>query len=439
MSGAVVFAGPSLAGVTPPPGVDLRGPAAAGDLYLAARAGARVIGLVDGVFEDRATTWHNEILWALDNGARIFGAASLGALRAAECAAFGMEGVGEIYARCVSGALDDDHEVALAHAPAELGYAPLSEPLINVRATVEAATAAAVLTPASAAAIVTVAEGLHFKELTWPRLLADAGAAGEGAAAAALAAWLPAGRVDLKRRDALALLETVAAAVPGEGPRIGFRFADSRHWRLAAAAFQRRDAGIGDAGEEVLDELRLDPARFEREMVRAFARRGAREGPARPEADLPGPDELLEDLRHDLGLVTASAFRAWLAQAGADQDALVAAMEDEARLLSALEAAMPSLAGAVLDGLRVDGRYDRLAARAADKRRHLAGIRPPVLQESELPGLLEALCTRRRVQVASDDPDLVARSLGLPDRAALHRMLRRERDYVILSGEETDP
>ena len=75
---------------------------------------------------------------------RVFGAASLGALRAAECAPFGMEGVGAIFERCRSGALEDDHELALAYAPRELDYAPLTEPLVNVRATLDAAVAAGV-------------------------------------------------------------------------------------------------------------------------------------------------------------------------------------------------------------------------------------------------------------------------------------------------------
>ena len=96
---AIVFVGPSLAGAhpAPPPGVTLAGPAAAGDLYRAARAGARTIGLADGVFEDRPTVWHKEILWALERGVRVIGAASLGALRAAECAPYGMEGVGRVF------------------------------------------------------------------------------------------------------------------------------------------------------------------------------------------------------------------------------------------------------------------------------------------------------------------------------------------------------
>ena len=142
---AVVFVGPSLAGATAalPPGVSLPGPAAAGDLYRAARAGARVIGLVDGVFEDRPTVWHKEILWALERGVRVIGAASLGALRAAECAPFGMEGVGQVFAQIPRGAIEDDSDLAVVHAPGELGWQPLTEARVNVRATLDAALAAA--------------------------------------------------------------------------------------------------------------------------------------------------------------------------------------------------------------------------------------------------------------------------------------------------------
>ncbi len=108
-----------------PPGVAFAPPAEAGDLYRAARAGARVIGLVDGVFEDRPTVWHKEILLALANGVRVLGAASLGALRAAECDAFGMEGVGAIFAAARAAGSRTTTSVAVAHAPRELDWTPL--------------------------------------------------------------------------------------------------------------------------------------------------------------------------------------------------------------------------------------------------------------------------------------------------------------------------
>jgi len=56
-----------------------------------------LIGIVDGNFETVATVWHKEILWAMAQGIHVYGAASIGALRAAELAEFGMKGVGAIF------------------------------------------------------------------------------------------------------------------------------------------------------------------------------------------------------------------------------------------------------------------------------------------------------------------------------------------------------
>ncbi|RUX68847.1 hypothetical protein EN904_03020 [Mesorhizobium sp. M7A.F.Ca.CA.001.07.2.1] len=57
--------------------------------------GRKVIGLIDGLFESGPAVWHKEILFALDAGCRLLGAASMGALRAAECWQFGMIGIGK--------------------------------------------------------------------------------------------------------------------------------------------------------------------------------------------------------------------------------------------------------------------------------------------------------------------------------------------------------
>ena len=134
---AVLFLGPSLPGLhrRPPARIELRPPAAQGDLLRAVHAGRRLIGLVDGVFGHEPAVWHKEILAALEAGARVFGAASMGALRAAELNAFGMEGVGTIFAAYRDGLLEADDEVALLHGPAELGWPALSEPMVNLRAT----------------------------------------------------------------------------------------------------------------------------------------------------------------------------------------------------------------------------------------------------------------------------------------------------------------
>src|SRR5262249_38606786 len=127
----IVFAGPSLHGSTlkPDAGIEMRPPARQGDVFRAAMEGANIIGLTDGVSEQVPAIWTKETVHALANGVQVFGAASLGALRAAECAAFGMIGIGAIFEDCTTYRIEDDADVALLHGPRELGYLPLSEAL----------------------------------------------------------------------------------------------------------------------------------------------------------------------------------------------------------------------------------------------------------------------------------------------------------------------
>ena len=130
-SRAVLFAGPSIAGLVIPSGIDLRPPAVCGDLSALLPDPPPAVGVVDGFFGLAPTVWHSEILELLARGVRIFGASSLGALRAAELAEAGMEGVGAIYAGYRAGVIERDDAVMLLHAPAEYGFAPLTLPLVD--------------------------------------------------------------------------------------------------------------------------------------------------------------------------------------------------------------------------------------------------------------------------------------------------------------------
>ncbi len=133
----VLFSGPSLTDAERArfPGLEHRPPARRGDLTDAVEDGATAIGLIDGLFGNTPAVWHKEILNALALGVRVGGGGSMGALRAAECAAFGMVAIGTVAARLASGAERDDAYVAQIHAPGELGWAPLSEADANADAT----------------------------------------------------------------------------------------------------------------------------------------------------------------------------------------------------------------------------------------------------------------------------------------------------------------
>jgi hypothetical protein len=279
----VVFLGPTLAPAAARRVLraTYRPPAAQGDVYAAARGGARVIGLVDGAFESVPSVWHKEILWALARGIAVFGSASLGALRAAETEAFGMIGVGEVYEAFRSGTLEDDDEVAVIHGPEDAGFRPLSEAMVNIRATLRAAAEAGVLSRSSGLALEAEAKRWHFPERCYPALLRRGAALGvPDAETARLRAWLARGRVDLKRADALAMLRRIRAAVkdglPGERPR--FVFEHTVFWERVVRRVHV--ARPGPARGPLARSDRGDDSRLER---------GEADGPSRPSPPRRGP------------------------------------------------------------------------------------------------------------------------------------------------------
>ena len=97
-------------------------PVSQGDVYrLVSLGGPKAIAIVDGYFNQVPAVWHKEILWAMSEGIPVYGAASMGALRAAELAPFGMRGVGRIFEAYRDGVLppyggepfeDDDEDRA---------------------------------------------------------------------------------------------------------------------------------------------------------------------------------------------------------------------------------------------------------------------------------------------------------------------------------------
>ena len=202
-----VFLGPSLPADEARallPGAALLPPARQGDVWRALERRPRAIVLIDGVFESQPSVWHHEILAALDAGVPVLGAASMGALRAAELAAHGMRGVGRIFERYRAGTLVDDSEVALLHADAEHGFRPLTVPLVNVRYAAEAARRRGALTLRDERALLAAAEAIFYQERTWPAVLARADLG--GATRARWERFARRGLPDLKAEDARACL-----------------------------------------------------------------------------------------------------------------------------------------------------------------------------------------------------------------------------------------
>ena len=206
-----VFVGPSLdRGDRQGDEFDWRPPAQAGDLLALIERPPPRVCLIDGLFDRCAAPWHKEILLLMAAGTQVLGAASMGALRACELDRFGMVGVGVIYQAYRGGRLVGDDEVALVHATARLGWAPLSVPMVEMRATLVRGCRAGLLSPRLARRLRQHLHAIHYEERDWPAMedrCLDLGL-GDRASFRAIAA----GHVRLKRSDALSCLRVARSA-----------------------------------------------------------------------------------------------------------------------------------------------------------------------------------------------------------------------------------
>jgi len=209
----VVFLGPSLprdeARQLLP--ADYRPPARRGDVYACFGTGLRRVLLIDGLFHGAPSVWQRELLAALDEGIEVLGASSMGALRAVELERYGMVGWGTVFAWYRDGVIDGDDEVALLHGDAESGFRPLSEPLVNLRATLARAVTDEVLTAEEALQLAAEAKATYYPSRSVPGLTRGAAARGwSEERRLEVDRRLRAGRVDVKRADARRLLSHCA-------------------------------------------------------------------------------------------------------------------------------------------------------------------------------------------------------------------------------------
>ncbi len=338
----------------------------------------RAIGLVDGLFERVPAVWHKEILFALSEGVHVYGAASMGALRAAELDAFGMRGVGDVYRAYADGSLEDDDEVAVAHADAAHGFRALSDAMVDVRATLDAAVAAGVIRPTTAESLVARIKATFYAERVLVAALARDDEEHER-----LRAWLPTGKVERKRDDAIALLEAIRRDLESglDAFRPAWTLQRTRYWedarRSIEVAGSQETGRAGDATlEAVLDEARLDPDGYGRLVDAALLAALARNAAAGAGVDVSpwAHQAALTEDRRARGLLEPEDVDAWLAERELDRDDLPDVARRLAILRWARDAHRDALAGEVALAVRSDEAFPALADRAERKRRLVASL-----------------------------------------------------------------
>ncbi|MDI7862216.1 TfuA-like protein [Rhizobiaceae bacterium n13] len=151
-------------------------PASQGDIILAAHAfRPKAMVLIDGQFEDRPAVRHKEILWAMAQGITMIGAASMGALRAAELSAFGMIGTGLIYRWYRRWPIAADDAVAIHSGPAELGFVPLTDALVDLQRTFSALARMKLITRNECLNLTSIAQALNFRDRSFDAVLRTVG------------------------------------------------------------------------------------------------------------------------------------------------------------------------------------------------------------------------------------------------------------------------
>lgn len=234
-------------------------PVSQGDIISLLADRPQAIGIIDGYFDSVPSVWHKEILLALSEGTLVAGAASMGALRAAELHTFGMVGVGEIFRWYRDGEIDADDEVALRHASGEHGYKPLSEPLVNVRKTLYTAHDLGIIHEDTLTALLNLGKRTHYSQRSYRNMLDDARVAGlPEQELSALQAYVQDHRIDLKKRDAVELLKYLASEPRPQPPT----------FELQRTHFLQ---GLADRDRQVAT---MDGWRMTREEFVDFARQG---------------------------------------------------------------------------------------------------------------------------------------------------------------------
>ena len=169
---AVVYVGPTIPREMVAellPGADIRPPMRRGDLHFFRQLHYSLFIIIDGVFYHDEAVPPREVIDILEDGAVVLGAASLGALRAAELWPLGMAGTGAIYRLYRRGVLVDEDEVAVLFNP-ESPHPPLTEALVDIRWSLHQARRDGRLTAHEAQTLLDEARRSPFPERTWERL-----------------------------------------------------------------------------------------------------------------------------------------------------------------------------------------------------------------------------------------------------------------------------
>lgn len=399
-------------------------PVAMGDLYTLVRTRVRPgdrIAIIDGFFEQVPAVWHKEILFALESGIEVFGASSMGALRAAELHPFGMKGIGRIFEAYRDGMLEDDDEVAVAHAPADEQFLPLSTAMVSIRFGLRALADDGAIGEPDCARLTAHAKRRHYSQRSWADVYTRAKL--DGLDDTQLRRLRELAANDAKADDARRLLshlaehqQTADACAPG------FLLEQTAFWHALTRSQERQVAAARHAGHPAVQPLEHDLDTYvrashpERDMLlrQAVLIKLARDNVAPTAVGGADLHTALHRVARRHGLHNTDEIAAWRALHDLDQREWHALLHDEARVDKLVQQQLGMLGSSLASALKASGSYHEVQDAVAQLRRRFGQSRRKELTLEDTGVTADQLHAwyRRHWGPMLPDPGTHARSLG---------------------------
>ena len=175
-----------------------------GDLGQALKEHPDIIAIIDGVFHQNSAVGHKEILNVINKGIKVYGASSMGALRASELDTLGMTGVGYVYTQYATGEVDSDDDVAVMLDSETLEA--ISVPLINMKFVFTNAVGEGIITDDEKEELLKITKKTYYPQRNYAKTLSESDL--DDDKKSALIDFIRTSP-DIKKEDAKDLLETI--------------------------------------------------------------------------------------------------------------------------------------------------------------------------------------------------------------------------------------
>jgi hypothetical protein len=126
--------------------------------------------IIDGLYHSSLSIRHKEIIAAIKRGIKVYGAGSIGALRAAELNGYGMIGHGEVFHYYANNLITSDDEVSVVHDPCS-PFTSYSLPTINLRLSIPSLIKQGLISGIQSSDLLSFYESLHYTERTRSRFI----------------------------------------------------------------------------------------------------------------------------------------------------------------------------------------------------------------------------------------------------------------------------